>query len=299
MSDERAGVVAFIGLGIMGKPMAVNLLRAGYDVVGYSRSPHSVDELEEMGGRRALTIAGAVRDADVIVTMLPDSPQVKEVVLGAGGVVNYAKNGALLIDMSSIAPDVSREVHELATARGLDVLDAPVSGGEQGAISGTLSIMVGGAASVFERALPVLRTLGATIVHVGPAGSGQTVKTANQLIVAGNIQVLSEALVFLRTLNVDMDAAISVLEAGLAGSTVLSRKAKSMVAGNFAPGFRIELHDKDLGIYSRAAREAGVAAPVGAVLAQLMASARLQGDGGLDHSALFRMVERLSGVAEQ
>ncbi|MDX1893055.1 2-hydroxy-3-oxopropionate reductase [Mycolicibacterium sp. 050158] len=287
--------VAFIGLGIMGSPMAANLCAAGLDVVGFSRTMAKVDALVAKGMRPADDVAGAVRDADVVVTMLPDSPDVEAVALGADGIVESAAPGTLFVDMSTIRPDTARAVAEAAEGRGLRFLDAPVSGGEQAAVDGTLSIMVGGSAASVADATPVLRHLGTTIVHVGPVGAGQTVKAANQLIVAGNIELLAEALLFLEAQQVDTEKAISVLEAGLAGSTVMARKARSMVARKFAPGFRIALHDKDLGIFTTAARTSRTATPLGAVVAQLMSSAHAQGDGDLDHSALFRLVERLSG----
>ena len=181
-------------------------------------------------------------------------------------------------------------------ARGLRCLDAPVSGGERGAIDGTLSIMVGGTAADVVAARPLLDAMGATIVHVGPSGAGQTVKAANQLIVAGNIALVAEALVFLQPQGVDVEAAIAVLQGGLAGSTVLTRKASSMLAGEFTPGFRIELHDEDLAIFTATAREASVVTPLGGMLAQLTGAACAQGDGGLDHSALLRVIQRLSGL---
>ncbi|AQT79950.1 2-hydroxy-3-oxopropionate reductase [Mycolicibacterium litorale] len=295
--QSRDTTIGFIGLGIMGSPMAANLCAAGFDVVGYSRTPAKIDQLVPHGLRAATTVAEAVRDADLVITMLPDSPDVESVALGSGGVLEAARPGALFIDMSSIRPDCARAIGEAADKRGLRFLDAPVSGGEQAAIDGTLSIMVGGPADVVADAKPVLAHLGKTIVHVGAVGSGQTVKAANQLIVAGNIELLAEALVFLEAQQVDTESAIAVLEAGLAGSTVMARKARSMVARQFAPGFRIALHDKDLGIFTTAARAAGSASPLGAVVAQLMSSARAQGDGDLDHSALFRLVERLSGAS--
>lgn len=291
-----ATTVGFIGLGIMGAPMAANLCAAGFDVDGYSRTRASALALTSRGLHAADDIAGAVRDADVIITMLPDSPDVEQVALGEGGVLEHARPGALFIDMSSIRPDTARTVGERAKNQGVRFLDAPVSGGEQAAIDGTLSIMVGGPAEVVAEAEPVLRYVGKTIVHVGPLGSGQTVKAANQLIVAGNIELLAEALVFLAAHHVDTDAAISVLQAGLAGSTVMDRKACMMVARQFSPGFRIALHDKDLGIYTSAARAARTATPLGAMVAQLMSAAHAQGDGDLDHSALLRLVERLSGL---
>ena len=287
--------VAFIGLGIMGRPMAANLVEAGFDVVGHSRRRESADGLVAAGGRSAGSVAEAVRDADAVVTMLPDSPDVEAVALGPGGIVSSAAAGALYLDMSSIRPDVARQVAAAGAERGLRCLDAPVSGGERGAIDGKLSIMVGGAAEDVAAARPLLDVMGATILHVGPAGAGQTVKAANQLIVAGNIALVAEALVFLQAQGVDVEAAVEVLRGGLAGSTVLDRKAATMLAGDFAPGFRIELHDKDLAIFTASAREAGVVTLLGGLLAQLTGAARAQGDGGLDHSALLRVVQRLSG----
>lgn len=286
--------VGFIGLGIMGGPMAANLVQAGYEVVGYNRSQPKIDRLVEQGGKAAASAADAVRSADVIVTMLPDSPDVEQAVLGEDGVLAHARSGALLIDFSTIRPDTSRQVAEAAAEHGVRALDAPVSGGEQGAIDGALSIMVGGEPDVFEAGRPVLDSVGKTIVHVGPAGAGQTVKAANQLIVAGNIGLLAEAMVFLEAHGVDTEAGLRVLGGGLAGSKVLDTKGEKMRTREFAPGFRIELHHKDLGIVQVAAREAGVATPLGALVAQLVAAANAQGDGGLDHSGLFRQIAGLS-----
>ena len=287
--------IAFIGLGIMGSPMAVHLAKAGHDVVGYNRSPEKTRPLVEAGGRAAESVADAVSGAEVIAVMVPDSPDVREVLAGENGVFASGKPGALIIDFSSIRPDVTVELAEQAAAQGFRLIDAPVSGGEAGAINAALSIMVGGTAEDFETAKPVLEVVGKTIVHVGPNGSGQTVKAANQLIVAANIQVLAEAVVFLEAYGVDTTAALKVLGGGLAGSKVLDQKGEKMLTRSFDPGFRIELHHKDLGIVTSAAREAGVIIPVGALLAQLMGSAKAVGDGGLDHSGLLRGVERLSG----
>jgi 2-hydroxy-3-oxopropionate reductase len=287
--------VGFIGLGIMGLPMARNLVKAGFEVVGFNRSPNRVQALAEAGGRGATDIAGAVRDVDVVITIVPDSPDVEAVTGGDDGVFANAREGALYIDMSSIRPDVSVRVAEAGRQAGLRVLDAPVSGGEAGAVEASLSIMVGGEAEDFAAAKPVLDALGKTVVHVGPAGSGQTVKAANQLIVAGNIELLAEAIVFLEAYNVDTKAALEVLGGGLAGSTVLNRKGAGMLAREFQPGFRLALHHKDLGIVQSAAREAGVAIPLGAVVSQLVAAMVARGDGGLDHSGLFKLVQELSG----
>jgi 2-hydroxy-3-oxopropionate reductase len=284
--------IAFIGLGIMGGPMAAHLVAAGHDVVGHNLSRPAVDRLVATGGRAADSTADAVREAEVVITMVPDSPDVEALALE---IHPNAKPGTLHIDCSTIRPDVARRVAAAGVERGIRVVDAPVSGGEAGAVEATLSIMVGGDAADVEAARPYLDVVGGTVVHVGPAGAGQTVKAANQLIVAGTIQLVAEALVFLEAHGVDTAAATAVLAGGLAGSTVLDRKAAGMRAREFAPGFRIDLHHKDLGIVTAAAREAGVAIPLGAHVAQLVASLRAQGHGGLDHSALLLQVEHLSG----
>jgi 2-hydroxy-3-oxopropionate reductase len=287
--------IAFIGLGIMGLPMAGHLVDAGHKVVGYNRSPDRTRQLVERGGVAAESAADAARDADIVAVMVPDSPQVQDVLVGDGAVFDAVRPGTLIIDFSSIRPDVTVELATEATRRGLRLIDAPVSGGEAGAVAATLSIMVGADPADFEAARPVLETVGKTVVHVGPHGAGQTVKAANQLIVAGNIQLVAEALVLVEAYGVDADAALTVLGGGLAGSAVLNQKRANMLSRTFPPGFRIDLHHKDLGIVTAAAREAGVVVPLGALVAQLMASARANGDGGLDHSALLRGVLRLSG----
>ncbi len=286
---------AFIGLGVMGAPMARNLVRAGFDVVGHNRSSASSEALARAGGRAASSVEEAVTAADVVITMLPDSPDVESVVLGEGGALEHMRPGTVLVDMSTVRPETARAVAEAAAAKGIEALDAPVSGGEQGAVEAKLSIMVGGGTGAFEAVRPVLDALGTTVVHVGPAGAGQTVKAANQLIVAGTLQLVSEALVFLDAHGVDRERAVEVLSGGLAGSTVLERKAASMLAREFAPGFRVDLHHKDLGIVTSAARETGVAIPLGALTASLVGSLRSQGLGSLDHSALLLQVEKLSG----
>ncbi|MCV7163445.1 2-hydroxy-3-oxopropionate reductase [Mycobacterium stomatepiae] len=297
-NEESVSTIAFIGLGIMGSPMACHLARAGHSVIGYNRSPGRAAELIDAGGTEAESIADAVQNADVVAVMVPDSPDVQNVLLSEGGVFAHTRPSTLVIDFSSIRPDVTAELATQASQRGLRLIDAPVSGGEPGARNATLSIMVGAADDDFAAAKPLLEIVGKTIVHVGPNGAGQTVKAANQLIVAGNIELLAEAITFLRAYGVDLDAAVKVLGGGLAGSAVLDQKAPKMLARNFDPGFRIELHHKDLGIVTSAAREAGVVIPLGAVVAQLMASALANGDGSLDHSGLLRGVERLSGQKE-
>ncbi|GAA1167017.1 2-hydroxy-3-oxopropionate reductase [Kitasatospora gansuensis] len=293
MSASRK--IAFIGLGIMGSPMAANLVKAGHTVTGFNLQQPAIDALVAAGGKGANSIADAVKDAEIVITMVPADPQVEQVILGEDGVLANVAEGTLVIDMSSITPQTSIKVEAAAKPKGIRTLDAPVSGGEAGAIEAVLSIMVGGDAADFAEAKPILDALGTTVIHVGPAGAGQTVKAANQLIVAVNIQVLAEAVVFLENAGVDLPAALDVLGGGLAGSTVLNRKKANMIDRQFAPGFRIDLHHKDMGIVTDAARAVGAALPVGAVVAQLVASARANGDGSLDHSALLRGVERLSG----
>ncbi|MEM6109309.1 2-hydroxy-3-oxopropionate reductase [Mycobacterium sp. 050272] len=290
--------IGFIGLGIMGNPMACHLARAGHTVFGYNRSPGRAAALVEAGGTEAHSIAEAVKDAEVVAVMVPDSPDVQSVLLCDEGVFAHAQPSTLVIDFSSIRPDVTADLAAQATERGLRLIDAPVSGGEPGAKNASLSIMVGATEDDFAAAKPFLEVVGKTIVHVGPNGAGQTVKAANQLIVAGNIELLAEAITFLRAYGVDLDAAVKVLGGGLAGSAVLDQKAPKMLTRNFDPGFRIELHHKDMGIVTGAARTAGAAIPLGVVVAQLMASALANGDGALDHSGLLRGVERLSGLQE-
>lgn len=287
--------IGIVGLGIMGAPMARHLVNAGHEVKGFDHNKDAVKALVDAGGQGANSLAETCTDVDVFITMVPDSPHVEDIVFSEDGLLANAAKGLLYIDMSSIRPDVAVKVADACREAGIRPLDGPVSGGEKGAIDASLSIMVGGEKADFDEILPVLEVMGKTIVHVGPSGSGQTVKAANQLIVGGTFQLAAEAIVFLEAFGVDTKAALDVLRGGLAGSRILDIKGDSMLAREFAPGFRIDLHHKDMGIITSAAREAGVVIPVGAMIAQLMASARACGDGGLDHSALLRGVERMSG----
>ncbi|MEO8851953.1 MAG: 2-hydroxy-3-oxopropionate reductase [Allobranchiibius sp.] len=287
--------IAFIGMGIMGSPMAVHLQNAGNQVSAFDHNPEKVQPLVDAGGTCAASAAEALADAEVVAVMVPDSPQVASVLQDEGGVYDRAPAGALIIDFSSIRPDVTVELANEAKEKGFRILDAPVSGGEAGAKNAALSIMVGGSAEDFATAKPLLDAVGKTVVHVGPSGSGQTVKAANQLIVAINIEAVAEALIFLEAYGVDTEAALDVLGGGLAGSAVLNQKRGNMTSRTFDPGFRIDLHHKDMGIVTSAAREAGVVLPLGALVAQLVASVRANGGGGLDHSALLKGVELLSG----
>jgi 2-hydroxy-3-oxopropionate reductase len=287
--------IGFIGLGVMGRPMAEHLVRAGHEVTVHNRSQDPVRALQSAGAKAGGSAADVAAGAEVVITMLPDSPDVEAVVLGDDGVLSAAPQGLLLIDMSTIRPDTARQVGEAARARGVRFLDAPVSGGEAGAKEATLSIMVGGDAGDFQAALPVLESLGRTIVHVGPVGAGQTVKAANQLIVAGTIELVSEAIVLLEAHGVDMAPAIEVLAGGLAGNQILERKAAGMLERRFDPGFRIDLHHKDLQIVQATARDAGVAIPVTALVAQMLVALRSLDRGSLDHSAILTLIEDLSG----
>jgi 2-hydroxy-3-oxopropionate reductase len=287
--------IGFIGLGVMGQPMAEHLVRAGHAVKVHNRSPGPVQKLVAAGATAGASPAEVAADADMVITIVPDSPDVEEVALGEDGILSTAREGMLLVDMSTVRPDTARLVAKQAHARGVRFLDAPVSGGEVGAREASLSIMVGGDAEDFETALPILRSLGKTVVHVGPVGAGQTVKAANQLVVAGTIELVSEAIVLLEAHGVAMEPAIEVLAGGLAGNQILERKAAGMLARRFEPGFRIDLHHKDLGIVQAAARDSGVAIPVTALVAQMLVALRSLGRGGLDHSAILTLIDDLSG----
>ncbi|WP_420119670.1 2-hydroxy-3-oxopropionate reductase [Micromonospora sp.] len=287
--------IAFLGLGTMGSPMAVNLCKAGFTVYGWNRSAGKAEPLLAAGGRSAASMPDAVRDADVVITMLPDAPQVEEIAYGPDGVLAHARRGSLLIDMSTIAPHSSITLARVAAEHGIRVLDAPVAGGEAGAVDGILSIMVGGDTGDVEEARPVFEALGRTVTHCGTHGLGQTVKAANQLVLAINMQACAEAVVFLEKAGVDLEAALDVLSGGLAGSNVLTRKKPNFLRRDYTPSFTMGLHHKDMGIVVDTARAVGVALPLGGIAAQLVASAVARGEAGLDHSALLRGVELLSG----
>lgn len=289
--------IAVIGLGVMGLPMATNLVAAGYDVVGFNRSEGKRRRFEALGGRAADRLGDALDGAEVVITVLPDAPDVEAVVHAPDGVLGTAGEGRVLIDMSTIAPSRAVALAEACAAGGVSMLDAPVSGGEEGAKAGTLAIMVGGDATTLEAVRDVLEVLGGKIAHVGPSGAGQLVKAANQLVVAGNIAVLAEAVVLLERGEVDLSAALGVLGGGLAGSRVLDNKAERMLTDQFEPGFRLSLHHKDMGIALDVARQLGAVVPLGALVAQEVASAVGRGDGGLDHAALVKLARLLAGAS--
>ncbi|WP_047864251.1 2-hydroxy-3-oxopropionate reductase [Rubrobacter aplysinae] len=287
--------IGFIGLGIMGAPMARNLVEAGYDVTVYNRSRGAVDELEKAGATGASSPREVAGASDVIITMLPDSPQVREVVEDEGGILAGIESGALVVDMSTISPVVTEELAAKIQEAGASMLDAPVSGGDVGAQQGTLSIMVGGSESDFERAKPLFDVMGGTVNHVGPTGAGQVVKAANQVVVALTIEAVSEALVLGSKGGVAPEKVLDVLGGGLAGNKVMEVKREKFLSHDFSPGFRSELHHKDLGIALAAAREYGISLPNTAAVDQMLQTMKKKGWGGEDHSALLRVIEDLSG----
>jgi 2-hydroxy-3-oxopropionate reductase len=288
-----ADTVGFVGLGIMGKPMAENLIEAGYDLVAYNRTREKAEELE------GATVVDSPREvaeqSDIIITMLPDSPQVEEVLAGEDGVLEGVGDGDLIVDMSTISPVVTEELSEKAKEKGASMLDAPVSGGDVGAIEGTLSIMVGGSEEDFERARPLFEVMGDTLTHVGPVGTGQVVKAANQIVVALTIEAVSEALVLGSKGGVSPEKILDVLGGGLAGNKVIEVKREKMLSHSFDPGFRVELHHKDLGIALAAGREYGATLPVTAIVDQMLETLKIRGRGDQDHSALLTLIEESSG----
>jgi 2-hydroxy-3-oxopropionate reductase len=286
--------VGFVGLGIMGKPMARNLLEAGFSLAVFSRTRGPVDELASEGAEPRESPKACAQGRDAVITMLPDSPDSERVLLGKNGVLEGASPGSLVIDMSSIAPSVSRKIGAACEAKGVQFLDAPVSGGEAGAIAGSLAIMAGGKKEAFDRAEPLFSALGKSAVLCGGYGAGNIVKLANQIIVAANIEAVSEALVFARKAGVDPRVAFEAIRGGLAGSKVLEAKAPMMIEGNFKPGFRLRLHLKDLANALATAKEEGIPLPVAALLQQMVTALVVSGNGDLDHSAIARFLEDLS-----
>ena len=288
--------IGFIGLGVMGKPMARNLLGAGYRVTVHSRSPGPVDELVAAGARRAESAAGCANGQDAVILMLPDSPDSELVMLGPDGVLAAARLPGLVTDMSSIEPGVSRKIAAAAAERGVGFVDAPVSGGEPGAIAGELAIMAGGEEQAFEALRPIFDVLGKSAVLCGPVGAGNTVKIANQMIVAANIQAVGEALVFAVRSGLDPQVVVSAIQGGLAGSAVLNAKAGKMIAGDWKPGFRLELHLKDLDNALAAAAGSASPIPVTTVVRQFVKTLVENGHAREDHAAIARYCEDAAGI---
>jgi 2-hydroxy-3-oxopropionate reductase len=288
--------IGFIGLGVMGKPMSRNLIKAGYSLVVYDISPGPVTELTQAGAAQGVSCAATAAQADIIITMLPDGPEVETAVLGTGGVLEGARPGSVVVDMSSISPIVSRKLADACEAKGVGFLDAPVSGGEPKAIDGTLAIMVGGNPHVFERVQPILLKMGSSVTLTGAAGAGNVTKLANQIMVACNIAAMGEALVLATRAGLDPEVVFNAVKGGLAGSTVLNAKAPMVISRNFKPGFRISLHEKDLRNALLTAESMKVALPFTSLAQQILIALENEGKGNLDHSAIVTFIEHMAGV---
>jgi 2-hydroxy-3-oxopropionate reductase len=292
-----AQTIGFIGLGIMGKPMSKNLLKAGYPLVVHSRSRGPVGEVVKAGAKAASSPKDVAAQCDVLITMLPNSPEVEQVALGKDGIIEGARAGLIFVDMSTISPIVSKKVGEALAAKGVKMLDAPVSGGEKGAIDGALSIMIGGDKATFDAVLPILQAMGKTITLLGPLGFGGFTKLANQIIVAVNLTALAEALTLGKKAGLDRELLLTALAGGLAGSKCLEQKKPNYIAGTYNPGFKIDLHFKDLGLIMESARALGVPLPATAVVQELFSAMRVKGRGGLDHSGIITLLEDLAGAS--
>jgi 2-hydroxy-3-oxopropionate reductase len=286
--------IGFIGLGIMGKPMGRNILKAGFPLVVCSRNAAAVAELTAAGATSAATPREVAAQVDVVITMLPNSPEVKSVVLGTDGVIEGARPGCIVADMSSIAPLASREIAASLAAKGIELLDAPVSGGQPKAIAGTLSVMVGGKPEVFERCVPVFKSMAASVVRVGDIGAGNIAKLANQVVVALNLAAVSEALVLAAKAGADPDLVYQAIRGGLAGSTVLDAKAPLMLDRKFTPGFRINLHIKDLANALDTSHEVGAPLPLTASVMEILQTLKHDDLGDADHGAIVRYFEKLA-----
>jgi len=286
--------IGFIGLGIMGKPIAKNLIKAGFELQVHSRSNGPVKELVALGAKETGTPAECAKNMDAVITMLPDGPDSESVILGENGVLDSAKKGAIIIDMSSIAPAISQKIAKSCETSGAEFLDAPVSGGEPGAIEGTLAIMVGGKQSVFDSSQSIFESVGSSYVLCGDYGAGNTTKLANQIIVATNIAAVGEALVLAKKAGLEPQKVFDAIKGGLAGSNVLNAKGPMMISGNFNPGFRIKLHHKDIRNSMLTGSDLGVSLPVTSLVQQIIVSLVNEGKGELDHSAIANFVEKIN-----
>ena len=288
--------IGFVGLGIMGRPMVRNLMKAGYSVTVYDIVSDAVEELASEGATPATSSDEVASKTDTIITMLPDSADSERAILGEGGVLAGAKKGSIIIDMSSIAPSMSQKIFQECSKEGVEMMDAPVSGGEPGAINATLAIMVGGKQEIFDQCYDLLSVMGSNVVLTGDIGAGNITKLANQIIVAANIEALSEAMVLAQKAGVDPEGVFNAIRGGLAGSTVMEAKAPMMLDRNFRAGFRIRLHQKDLRNVLQTAQELNVPLPVTALLQQMLGSLVNDGEQDLDHSAILHFLEKLSHV---
>jgi len=288
--------IGFIGLGIMGNPMSRNLMKAGHSLVVYDIVPDFVKSVVSAGAAEGNSCADVASRSDIIVTMLPDGPQVEEAALGPKGLLEGARRGSIVVDMSSISPLVAQKVGAACAAKGVEFVDAPVSGGEPKAIDGTLAIMVGGADAVFEKVRPILLQMGSSVTLTGPVGAGNVTKLANQIMVACNIAAMGEALVLATRAGLDPEVVFNAVKGGLAGSTVLNAKAPMVISRNFKPGFRIRLHQKDLRNALLAAESMKVGLPLTSLVQQMLMSLMSNGKGDLDHSAIVTFIEEMAGV---
>jgi 2-hydroxy-3-oxopropionate reductase len=288
--------IGFVGLGIMGKPMARNLMKAGHSLIAYDRTPRAREAFTADGATWAASAKDAALAAEIVITMLPDGPDVGAAVLGPGGVLEGAHAGLTVVDMSSISPIVAQRVGAACAAKGVDFLDAPVSGGEPQAIGGTLAVMVGGDQAVFDRIVPVLRAMAASVTLTGPVGAGNMTKLANQIIVACNIAAMGEALVLATKAGLDPQVVVDAIKGGLAGSAVLNAKAPMVMSRNFKPGFRIRLHHKDLRNALNAAEAMNVSLPITSLVQQELMALVNDGKGESDHSAIVNFTEALAKV---
>ncbi|MEC9308407.1 MAG: 2-hydroxy-3-oxopropionate reductase [Chloroflexota bacterium] len=288
--------IGFVGLGIMGRPMVRNLMKAGYSVTVYDIVSEAVEELASEGAIPASSSDEVASKTDKIITMLPDSADSERAILGEGGVLAGANSGSVIIDMSSIAPSMSQKIFQECANQGVEMLDAPVSGGEPGAINATLAIMVGGKQEIFDQCYDLLTVMGSNVVLTGDVGAGNITKLANQIIVAANIEALSEAMVLAQKAGVDPERVFNAIRGGLAGSTVMEAKAPMMLDRNFRAGFRIRLHQKDLRNVLQTAQELNVPLPVTALLQQMLGALVNDGEQDLDHSAILHFVEKLAHV---
>ena len=288
--------IGFIGLGIMGKPMLRNLHKAGHSLVAFDIVPALIDAVAGDRVERGTSCSDVASRAQIIITMLPDGPEVEQAILGPAGVLEGVAAGTIVVDMSSISPLVSRKVASALAEKGVEFLDAPVSGGEPKAIDATLAIMAGGKPEVFEKVTPILKLMGSTVTLTGPVGSGNVTKLANQIMVACNIAAMGEALVLAKQCGVDPEVVFNAVKGGLAGSTVLNAKAPMVIARNFKPGFRIRLHQKDLRNALLAAESTKVALPLTSAVQQMLIALMNQGKGDLDHSAIATFVEDMAGL---
>ena len=288
--------IGFIGLGIMGRPMAKNLIKAGYSLVILNSGKPSAEELKALGAETAVSFADIGSRCDVVITMLPNSPEVKDVVLGKNGVIEGARPGTVVIDMSSIAPLSSREIYAALGEKGIELLDAPVSGGEPKAIDGTLAVMVGGKKEVFDKCFEIMKVMASSVVYVGESGAGNIAKLCNQIVVAINISAVSEALVLAKKSGVDPELVYQAIRGGLAGSTVMDAKAPMIMDRNFNPGFKVDLHIKDLNNVLETSHEVGVPLPLASQVLEIMQAIKVDGAGVEDHSSIVKFYEKLANI---